>query len=365
LWAEGHEEEAVRGQFPCPGDEAAWYALRFPRIAASAGVDFRWEVSLVEPAGEGIVGLEAILTDGYPAGALCVNGRATESDAVFEPFYCALESAGPPVAEWLETRRDEIVLWWDRDGAVYLLLVLAAAMALLLVAVLLLPPREELAQRYPLLVTLLSQKRRVWLPLLLTLVLCAVTSVALLVAAQFHLWTRAAARLQPVKVASAGSVESPWIAYDFLADLNAAETVVDTPQEWYVAPGWMALDTDHRPVLGAHSPSRLYYTVDVPPGAWLHAAAVLNPEVWRPDRGDGVLFIVRAIVDGVEETVYYQEIDPKSSPEDRRWHDFDADLGSYAGSTITLLFITYPLETNDWDWAAWGMPVLLAPSRPE
>jgi hypothetical protein len=96
----------------------------------------------------------------------------------------------------------------------------------------------------------------------------------------------------------------------------------------------------------------------------LHASAALNPEVWQSGRGDGVLLVVRTIVDGTEETVYYNEIDPKNRPEDRRWHDFDVDLSPYAGQTITLVFITYPLDTNEWDWAGWGMPLLLAPSQP-
>ena len=78
-----------------------------------------------------------------------------------------------------------------------------------------------------------------------------------------------------------------------------------------------------------------------------------------------MVFIVRAIENGAEETLYYQEIDPKNKPEDRRWHEFDADLSAYANRTITLSFITYPMETNDWDLGVWQAPLLLTSSWPD
>ena len=147
-------------------------------------------------------------------------------------------------------------------------------------------------------------------------------------------------RLRAIEAQPPQKIEGALIAYDFIANLATDKTTLDTPESWYIKPDWLALNGDPRPVLRMQAPSAIYYTIHVPKNAWLHAAAAMDPEVWSPDHGDGVLFIARTIVDGVEKTVFYQGIDSKNRPEDRRWQDFDVDLSSYAGQTITILFIT-------------------------
>lgn len=159
-------------------------------------------------------------------------------------------------------------------------------------------------------------------------------------------------------IATAPAPES-YVVVDLLAEFYAQTLVIDTPQSHYVHTSRFELDGQRQPVLFMHPPSYVSYSFEVPPEARLRTAAAMSPEVWNPDRGDGVLFIIRVVVDGIEETVYYQEIDPKNWIEDRHWHDVDVDLSPYAGQTVTLLFITYPLETSDWDWAGWRMPVVL------
>lgn len=345
LWPEGREHEALGGSFSCHGDEGAWHVVRFPRISSSKDVDFLWEADLADSSAGPVVSLGAVAGGSRPDGTLLINDLATASDAAFVPYYCNAGVVRPLVDKWLE--KNGVVI------RLYLLLALAAVMAWTLVLLLALPSREEpvSAQLPPLAA--------------LTVALCAAGAV-LVLGAVAQAWVPAATLLQPVAETSPGLPEGPWVVYDFVANLSAADTLVDAPEEWYVAPGWAAVPQDPRPGLRAHAPSLVYYTVDIPAGAWLHAAAALDPQVWQPDRGDGVLFIVRTIVDGIEETIYYQEIDPKNHAEDRRWHDFDVDLSRYAGQTVTLLFITYPLETNEWDQAVWGMPVLLTsyPTEP-
>jgi hypothetical protein len=371
LWEEGHEAEPLGGQFPCPQDESTWYTVRFSRIASSQNAIFHWEVGLAEPSTGFVVSLEATADNIHPDSMLHINRHATATDAVFVPYYCTAKLARPLFVEWLKWNHETLVEWLNQEHRVLTtdrLLALTVVMALVLAALLALPPREQpLRLRFPTLPLLSREQCAKVRPLtwaLLAAGLC-IMGVMLLMAIQMRVWSRAAVHLRPVGTTSIGPAEGPWVAYDFVANLSATETVIDTPEDWYVAPDWLALGPDRRPVLRMHPPSHVYYTVEVPPGAWLHAAAAMNPEVWQPDQGDGVLFIVRTIVDGVEETVYYQEIDPKNRPDDRRWHDFDVDLSPYAGRTITVLFITYPLETNDWDWSVWGMPVLLTSSKPE
>jgi hypothetical protein len=369
LWPEGREGEAVGGRFACPHDESAWYTVRFPPIADSKNTTFHWEVGLADPASDAVVSLEAATADTRPDGALFVNDQPTASDAVFVPYYCDAGLAPPLLAGWAEQNRLRLVAWLEQEHAIISanhLLILVMLMAAVFAAVLVLPPRERPPQIEFLSRAASSVKRRgkAILPAAAALVAAGALGATMSLAAQTHLWNPSAARLDTGESPSRAGAAGPWVAYDFTANLAAAETSVDTLESWYVLPGWIALGEDRRPVLRAHPPSFVYYTVEVPPGARLHAAPTLDPQVWLPERGDGVLFIVRTIVDGAEETVYYQEIDPKNNPDHRRWHDFDVDLGAYAGQTITILFITYPLETNDWDWAAWGMPLLLTPTKP-
>lgn len=351
LWQKGLEEKAVGDSFPCPQDASAWYTVRFPRIASSKNATYQWEVSLAEPASGAYVSLEAAAADITPDGALYVNDQVTGSDAVFVPYYCTAQAAPSLLADWLKRERDPI--------SVNHLLALAVLMAATFIALLILPPRDRLVRIRILAKLPLSKIRKIVSKIAILLVIVCVIGLAVVSAVRTRLWAWPSARLHAIEAKPSQHVEVPWVAYDFVANLAVEETKIDSPESEYVQPGWVALGEDRRPALRMHAPSAVYYTVDVPPGAWLHTAAILDPEVWSPDRGDGVLFIVRTIVDGVEETVYYQEIDPKNRPEDRRWHDFDVDLNPYAGQTITLLFITYPMETNDWDWGAWGMPLVL------
>lgn len=340
LWSASREEETIGGRLLCSRVGGTWYTVRFPRIVDSENTEFRWDIGLTNPTTKSIAGL-GVADNLNPDGTLYINGRPTASDALFVPYYCNTQTARSLVAEWIEQNAESVPR--------LLLPGLVVTTAVLFVVILILPPREQPWSIRP-------------LPPLVALASVCLIGVAVAIAVEARLWSRTSVRLRPTAVREAQPTTGPYVAYDFVANLNAPETVVDTPEDWYVGPGWLELDTDRRPTLRMHAPSRVYYTLEVPPGARLRAAAALDPEVWRPDRGDGVLFIVQVTVDSVEETVYYQEIDPKNRPEDRRWHNFEVDLGSYVGETVTLLFITYPMETNAWDQAAWGMPVLLVPS---
>lgn len=87
----------------------------------------------------------------------------------------------------------------------------------------------------------------------------------------------------------------------------------------------------------------------------------LDPKVWDPAKGDGVLFEVTARQDGREELLYSRWVDPKNDPEDRRWVHGAVDLAPYLGQTVTLVLSTSPGDGDAWDWAGWGA-LRLAPS---
>jgi hypothetical protein len=260
-------------------------------------------------------------------------------------------------ALWIQAIAKQLDRWWWEENARFGIrtwLLLDAAAAVTALASLLLPLYKTPPRWLTITANagvLCSLAMAIWIP----------TSILLLSEGALN---PVDARMPAGQTAATATAQETTIVADLIAEPGSSTTVIDAPQHDYVNGRWFDIGGDRRPVLWMHPPSAVYYNVEVSPGMHLHASAALNPEVWQSGRGDGVLLVVRTIVDGTEETVYYNEIDPKNRPEDRRWHDFDVDLSPYAGQTITLVFITYPLDTNEWDWAGWGMPLLLAPSQP-
>jgi len=151
------------------------------------------------------------------------------------------------------------------------------------------------------------------------------------------------------------------IVEDLLLTFASGRAVVDTPESEYVGVRWFGLGEEARPVLWMHPPSSVSYRVTVPPEGALTFAPALHPQVWLPEYGDGVLFSVWANDGQRAETIFYQVVDAKNIPEDRRWHDTRVDLGLYAGREITLTFMTQPMADNAWDWAGWSAPALVVP----
>lgn len=366
------EGGAWEGHIPCPAEETAWYTIRFPRLPHSAGETYHWTVRLTDPDSGAVAGVVATAENVVPGSTLVINGQTTAVDAVFTPHYCTYGGVGRLALAWANQRRLDLTAWLAQEHDVVTprgLLWAVGAMAVLVVVLLIAPAREEpvrlrLARDLP-----RAERRRIGRAALAGagLALCLGLLVAFMI--QIRLVRRTAGRLVRSPASPTPPTGDVWVAYDFIANLRSPQTAVDTPEDHFIAPGWLEIATetavDRRPALMMHPPSHVYYTVDVPPNARLHAAATMDPAVWDPEMGDGVLFIVRVVADGVEETIFYREIDPKNDPADRRWHDVDVDLSPYAEHRVTFALITYPMESNEWDWAAWGMPVILTPHSPQ
>jgi hypothetical protein len=115
------------------------------------------------------------------------------------------------------------------------------------------------------------------------------------------------------------------------------------------------IDGQEEAVLFQHPPSSLSY--DLTPSEdsrFLTFRLALDPVVWAPDFGDGVLFQVSVVDGGTEETVFSRWVDPKNDPADRRWIDSAVDLSPYLDRPVTLVLSTLPGESSNWDWAGWG-----------
>lgn len=193
----------------------------------------------------------------------------------------------------------------------------------------------------------------------------SITAMALVMLGGYPFWV---ASLEPTEQMRARPSSDPPVltansrlAYDFLFETISNPAVrIDSPEDWYTGLDWAIIDTMSRPVIRMHPPSTISHELIVPQNAYLRGAAALDPQVWSPDKGDGVVFQVLLLDEEGEHSIFYREIDPKNKPEDRRWHDFEVDLSQYAGSRVTIRFLTYPMQSNDWDWAIWGAPVLIS-----
>jgi hypothetical protein len=122
------------------------------------------------------------------------------------------------------------------------------------------------------------------------------------------------------------------------------------------------VDGEKEAVLFEHPPNSLSYSfTPSEESRFLLFKLALDPQVWEPAKGDGVLFKVSAQGDEGNEVLFSKWVDPKNNPDDRRWIDGVVDLEAFIGRPLTLLLSTSPGETPIWDWAGWG-GLRLAPS---
>lgn len=141
-----------------------------------------------------------------------------------------------------------------------------------------------------------------------------------------------------------------------LYDHSLADALMaGNPDDSQVRLDLFRIDGQEEGVLFQHSPSSL--SVALTPSddsRFLAFRLALDPEVWAPDFGDGVLFQVSVVDGDTEETVFSRWVDPKNDPEDRRWIDGSVELTPYQGRPVTLVLSTLPGESSNFDWAGWG-----------
>lgn len=119
----------------------------------------------------------------------------------------------------------------------------------------------------------------------------------------------------------------------------------------------VTIDGVRRPSLLALPFSRVTWTVDVPPQAVLRTAVAFRPDAWRQE-GDGAMFRI-GVSDGARYAeVYRRYVAPFASAGDRRWYNVEADLSSFEGSRVSLIFNTEPGELGNAvaDATVWGAP---------
>jgi hypothetical protein len=142
------------------------------------------------------------------------------------------------------------------------------------------------------------------------------------------------------KPAYGNSQIQTWTIFDPLQNQNDQRTVIYEP----------AVND---------SKSELIFPISVPDSGALKFAIALAPQVWSPDKGDGVDFQVYVTpVDAPKNGQFLLDryINPKINPSDRRWRNYLLDLSSWAGKKVNISLITDcgPAQNCDNDWAGWA-----------
>lgn len=105
----------------------------------------------------------------------------------------------------------------------------------------------------------------------------------------------------------------------------------------------------------------IFNRIYIPENATLKFAISLDPQVWSPDKGDGVNFSISISNKSTTQTIFSKYIDPKRNKNDRKWHESKIDLTEWSRQNVSVIFETSSGPRNDptYDWARWGNPVLI------
>ena len=127
--------------------------------------------------------------------------------------------------------------------------------------------------------------------------------------------------------------------------------------------GTVTLGGESKPAISAPANGRLLMKVRIPDDGWLKVSLGLKPEAWDKE-GDGVYFFVGVSDGRAFEELFTQTVDPYKNPSERRWIPVSADLSSYAGEEVELVFNTRASapgkgasDTRN-DLPVWGAPVI-------
>lgn len=114
------------------------------------------------------------------------------------------------------------------------------------------------------------------------------------------------------------------------------------------------------PVTSIDKPMILINNIYIQENAKLKFSIGLDPHVWSSENGDGVIFEIYINVDGIDEPLFSEYIDPKNNHNERKWNEFELDLSQYADKYATITLSTLPGNANDsrYDWAWWGEPII-------
>jgi len=103
-----------------------------------------------------------------------------------------------------------------------------------------------------------------------------------------------------------------------------------------------------------------FNNITIPKDPVLRFGIALDPQVWSPEKGDGVQFEIQIAENGSVQTIFSKYIDPKNNGTDRKWNDFLINLSKFKKRVVCVNFKTCCGPNNNcaYDWAYWGDPIL-------
>ena len=174
---------------------------------------------------------------------------------------------------------------------------------------------------------------------------------------------------QPVSETDRYTLELIRTEYQAVPLTNPAPLVGEKPlvgepehQEWLLYDPIDRME-DYREVIFTHpSPdqeNQVIYRMELPEAAALRFSITLSPEVWTPEKGDGVnfqIYLRETNSDQPGEFVFQRYMNPKVNPSDRRWRNYVLDLSRWSGKTVDLYLIagSGPDKNDSFDWAGWA-----------
>jgi len=107
------------------------------------------------------------------------------------------------------------------------------------------------------------------------------------------------------------------------------------PQQYFIS-GVGVINGELRPIIYEHPITSdraiiAFKNIAIPEKAKLRFSIALDPNVWSPEKGDGVVFEIYIKENKSEKLLFSKYIDPKNNPEDRKWNDFEVDLSAWQG----------------------------------
>jgi hypothetical protein len=116
-----------------------------------------------------------------------------------------------------------------------------------------------------------------------------------------------------------------------------------------------------RPIIFEHPNGEIFFdNVTIPKNAILKFGIALDPQVWSPEKGDGVLFEIEIREDGTNKTIFSEYIDPKNHADQRKWNNYEVNLSPFIKKKSAILLKTScgPKNNCTYDWAWWGNPTI-------
>ena len=147
--------------------------------------------------------------------------------------------------------------------------------------------------------------------------------------------------------------------YNFLTSLEEAH--INTEDSRYVYTAAPRIDSVERKSVCSHPFSELRYGLKLREASRLRFGIGMDPSVWDPAMGGGVIFRVELRSGLRRQKIFEKALDPKRLEDDRHWFNEELDLSKWGGKRVKLYFSTHAAgRSNEYCSSYWAEPHLVA-----